>query len=189
MRTSTRNALLVLGGVLVVGVVVVAFTRWIPKARFLRALPPEGKPYGELIWRAARRQRIAPALLAAVIAHESGFGLYLSPRGPRGKGDGGHGHGLSQIDDRTWGAWLATHDWGDPAVNLDKGAEILAASLRAFPGKPTAGIAAYNAGPKNVQRALEAGKPPGSVTTHDKEGRSYVENVTRRYQEIQARAA
>jgi len=167
---------------------VIALARYIPKARFLAALPPAGQPYGEIIWREARRVGIKPALLAATIAHESGFGDYLSPKGPGGTGDNGHGHGLSQIDDGTWSAWLNTHDWRDPAVNIAKGAEILAASLKAFPGNVAAGVAAYNAGVSRVRQALAAGKEAASVTTHDKQGRSYVTNVAAQLDRLQARA-
>ncbi len=87
-------------------------------------------------------------------------------------GDGGHGRGLMQIDDRTWGSWLRTHKGGlDPRSNIMKGASILRQNLNYFKGKIAASkvrraaIAAYNAGPGNVLSALRRGRSADSVTT------------------------
>lgn len=38
--------------------------------------------------------------LGAIVSRESQFGLLLTPRGPNGTGDFGHGRGLGQVDDR-----------------------------------------------------------------------------------------
>jgi len=186
MTDGTRRALLTLAGAAIVGVSVVVVVRVVSKARFVDALPTAGKPYADQLWRAARAHKIRPVLLAAVIAHESGFGELLTPRGPGGTGDGGHGRGLGQIDDRTWGAWLEANDWRDPAVNLDKSAEILAAALATFPGNAAAGIARYNASEPAIRRALANGTDPAAVTTHDREGRSYVDNVVAQLDRLQA---
>ncbi len=188
MKSGTKIAL-GLGAAVLGALGVTAFARYITKARFLAALPPAGVQYGELVWRAAKAHGIDPTLLAAVISHESGFGEFLTPKGPRGTSGSGDDLGLAQISKKAWADWAATHDWGDPAVNIDKGAEILAASLAAFPGNTPAGIAAYNAGPSNVKRALAAGKAPGDVTTHDAKGRDYVQNVVAQLDKLQRAAA
>jgi hypothetical protein len=156
---------------------------------FLAMLPPEAQPFGGYVWESALRHGISPVLLAAVIQHESGWGKYLTPQGPAGTGDGGHAHGLAQIDDRTWQAWLDENDWWHPGVNIDKGAEILAAALAEFPDDPRAGIARYNASKGRILAAIDRGLDPASVTTHDNQGRSYVENVLRHVDTIQAGTA
>ena len=58
----------------------------------------------------------------------------------------GHGRGLMQIDDGSHAAWLATHDWRDPQVNIEGGAQILFDTLRACGGDLDMGVAGYNAG-------------------------------------------
>ncbi|WXH33612.1 hypothetical protein WA016_07621 [Myxococcus stipitatus] len=130
---------------------------------------------------------IDPFLLSAVLEQESAYGEALTPPGPGGKGDGGHGHGVGQIDDRTWGAWLATNAWWNFEINATKSAEILASGLKLFRGDLRAGLSAYNAGPSNVRKALAAGKDPGSVTTHSAStGLSYPDNTLRRLARLKA---
>src|SRR4051812_46990770 len=67
---------------------------------------------------AAKKYNLDPSLILAVMSRET--------NGKNIKGDGGHGRGLMQIDDRSWGPWLNSHQGGmDPASNIMKGAEIL----------------------------------------------------------------
>ena len=40
-------------------------------------------------------------------------------------GDGGHGHGIMQIDDRSYPDFCKSDDWKDPRKNILKGAEVL----------------------------------------------------------------
>jgi soluble lytic murein transglycosylase-like protein len=139
----------------------------VPGAELLpHVLPPHARQHAAAIVRAARAHGLDPLLLAAVLEQESNYGQALTPRGPGGKGDAGHGHGVGQIDDRTWGAWLKASRWWDFEVNATKAAEILAAGLKAFPGQLRPGLASYNAGPARVRAALSRGKDAGSVTTH-----------------------
>ena len=51
------------------------------------------------------------------------------PPGPIGTGDSGHGRGLMQIDDRSHGQWLMTHNWQDPETNITYGGQILASNM------------------------------------------------------------
>jgi hypothetical protein len=44
-------------------------------------------------------------------------------------GDGGHGHGVLQVDDRSYPQWCATSAWKDPRMSILKGTEILAGKL------------------------------------------------------------
>lgn len=177
----------VLLGVAVVaagGLLVVLMREDISEALLVRALPARGKPFAGFILASARKWRLDPWKLAGVLARESGFGAYLQPPTPAGKGDNGHGHGLAQIDDRTWGAWLASRDWTDAATNIDKGAEILSTELARFGGDYSKALAAYNAGPANVRRAVSQGKHPDTVTT----GKDYSSNVLDRARVFQQKA-
>lgn len=69
----------------------------------------------------AARYQMYPFLLAALGQQESRCGDALDANGT---GDGGHGHGIMQIDDGTWAPWLASNDWRNPVVNITKGADI-----------------------------------------------------------------
>jgi soluble lytic murein transglycosylase-like protein len=82
-----------------------------------------------------------------------------------------------QIDDRYHATWLAQHNNGmDPATNIDYGAQQLAANIARFPNNLDAAIAAYNAGPTAVNRAIRAGHDVNSVTT----GGDYATDVLNR---------
>lgn len=63
----------------------------------------------------------------------------------------GWGYGLGQIDFATWKDWLASNDWKDPFVNLDKSADILSGYCVQL-GTLRLGVAAYNAGVDRVYR-------------------------------------
>jgi soluble lytic murein transglycosylase-like protein len=111
---------------------------------FKSAISNDAQDYSDLILQVAKDTGIDPFLIAALGDRESRWGNALSPRGPWGTGDAGHGRGLLQIDDRSFGpdengvgsgdGWLASHDWRDPETNIRKGAELLASNLRFFQG-------------------------------------------------------
>lgn len=131
---------------------------------FALAIPNEAAPYAATILAVASETGVDPFLIAAVGQRESRWGQALDSSGT---GDYGHGHGIMQIDDRTWGSWIASNDWLDPYVNVSKGAEILAANLAYFEGKGLTGdqltaaaAAAYNHGPGNVWSNLRSSGNP-----------------------------
>jgi uncharacterized protein (TIGR02594 family) len=121
-------------------------------------------------------------VLMGIDSRESRFGVLLDEDG---LGDGGHGHGEMQIDDRSHKAFCASGRWRDLAASLEYvHANVIIPSFnylgdyfdlvgedyeRLF----WAAIAGYNAGPGNVRKALEAGADPDSVTT----GRDYSRDV------------
>jgi hypothetical protein len=99
--------------------------------------------YAPQISQAARNHGLDPALLAAVAAQETGGPGRNS--GANIVGDGGHGHGLFQIDDR-YHAFAATPAAMDPARNADYAAGMLSGLLQKFDGNVHAALSAYNAG-------------------------------------------
>jgi hypothetical protein len=102
-----------------------------------------GIRFGSAITAAARAHGLDPKLLAAVAAQETG-----GPGSNSGRnvvGDGGHGHGLFQIDDRTW-AFGASAAAMDPAANANAAAGILADDLARSGGDVRAALSTYNSG-------------------------------------------
>ncbi len=143
---------------------------------FSLAIPSEAAPYAATILAVADETGVDPFLIAAIGQRESRWGLALDAEY---RGDGGHGHGIMQIDDRTWGSWLAGNEWWDPYVNVRKGAEILASNLSYFEGKGLSGdalvaaaSAAYNRGPGNVWASIRDGSSPDVGTANGDYGSS-----------------
>lgn len=97
------------------------------EALFAAALPSRAKPFAHIVLRVAEEQGVDPFLLAAIAQRESNWD-------PNVLGDAGHGHGLMQIDDRSFGPWLAANNWRDPYTNLTKGAQVLKGKLAFLAG-------------------------------------------------------
>jgi hypothetical protein len=146
--------------------------------------PPRLDQWREQIDAAAEATGLAPELIAAVVDRESGGGDFLTPRGPSGTGDAGHGRGLCQIDDRFHADWLANNDWRDAAVNIMFGAKLLKGYVDMLGGIP-AGIAAYNAGPSRAQRILDNFGMDVSALDTITTGRDYVSDVLARVEQLQ----
>ena len=99
--------------------------------------------FGAEIAAAATRHHLEPRLLAAVAAQETG-----GPGSDSGRnivGDGGHGHGVFQIDDR-WHAFARSPAAMDPARNADYAAGMLESNLHRYGGDVRSALSAYNAG-------------------------------------------
>lgn len=125
--------------------------------------------FGREITGAAARHHLDPRLLAAVAAQETG-----GPGADSGRnivGDGGHGHGLFQIDDR-WHAFARSPAAMDPTKNADYAAGMIAGNLGRYGGNVRAALSAYNAGSPNAAGTRTDwgdGKPVGyadSVMRH-----------------------
>ncbi|GEL75525.1 transglycosylase SLT domain-containing protein [Myxococcus virescens] len=136
--------------------------------------------------------RLDPLLVYAVMDRESLGGDALTPKGPSGTGDHGHGRGLMQVDDRAHKGFVSAVDdlgrplWQDPSVNVLYGCRLLRRNLDSLDGYMAGALAAYNAGLGRVRSAL-ARLPPDAtdaqrlaavdgVTT----GRDYASNVLSR---------
>jgi len=126
--------------------------------------------FGPQIAAAAARHHLDPRLLAAVAAQETG-----GPGADSGRnvvGDGGHGRGVFQIDDR-WHAFARSPAAMDPARNADYAAGLLEANLGRYGGDVRAALSAYNAGSPNAT----------GTTTDWGDGRpvGYADSVLRHY--------
>ena len=119
-------------------------------------------PFGEIIYREARRNDLPPELVAAMVHTESDF----RPRLVSNKS----AQGLMQIVPST-AALLGIDDPFDPAKNIAAGTRYYRYLLNRFDDQ-TMALAAYNAGEGNVERF--GGIPPFAET------RSYISKVSRR---------
>lgn len=117
---------------------------------------------------------LSPSIVAGIGSRESGWGLFLSPKGPTGTGDGGHGRGLMQIDDRYHQTFINSGRWRDPRENIMYGMKNVLGEYYNYLDRTTnlqgvdllrGAIAAYNAGPGNVERALREGRDIDYYTT------------------------
>lgn len=136
-------------------------------------LAGEGVAFAQPIATAARRHGVDPELLAAVAAQETG-----GPDANAGRnvvGDGGHGHGIFQIDDR-WHTFASTPEAMNPAKNADYAAGMLSGLLKRYGGNVHEALSAYN-----------AGSPTATGTTtrwSDGSDLSYADSVMRHYQRL-----
>jgi soluble lytic murein transglycosylase-like protein len=119
-------------------------------------------PYGEIIFREARRNDLAPELVAAMVHTESDFRPGLVSHKTA--------QGLMQIVPAT-AALLGVDDPFDPEKNIAAGTRYFRYLLDRFDDE-TMALAAYNAGEGNVARY--GGIPPFAET------RDYISKVNRR---------
>lgn len=136
---------------------------------------PAYKAVRHHIREASRTHGLAPELLQAVIAAESGFdALAISPRGAVGlmqiMPTTAQEHGVQATEARTVEDQLA-----DPRINIQTGARLLARLQTQFPQRTDLVVAAYNAGAGAVRKAGR--QVPDMVET-----RQYVRTVMQIYQ-------
>jgi len=135
-----------------------------------------GIRYGAQITAAARANGLDPQLLAAVAAQESGGPGRNS--GANIVGDGGHGRGLFQLDDR-YHAIARTSAAMDPGTNAQYAGKFLSGLIQQFGGNLRAALSAYNAGSPNAT---------GTVTTWpDGSQLGYADSVMRHLAQLESR--
>jgi hypothetical protein len=140
-------------------------------------LAARGVAFAPEIASAAARHHLDPKLLAAVAAQETG-----GPDTNAGSnivGDGGHGHGIFQIDDR-FHAFAQTSAAMNPTANADYAAKMIRGLLDRNGGDVHAALSSYNAG---SPRAL-------GTTTRWADGSvlGYADSVLRHYNRLGAAA-
>ena len=141
-------------------------------------LASQGVAYAPQIATAARRHGVDPDLLAAVAAQETG-----GPGSNAGRnvvGDGGHGRGLFQIDDR-WHSFAQSPAAMDPAQNADYAAGMISGLLSRYGGNVHRALSAYNAGSPDAT----------GTTTQWPDGRrlGYADSVLQHYARLTGSAA
>jgi len=127
---------------------------------FAKVLPSAMQRYAPALLQAGQQYGVSPWLLAGVLWRETNAGTVLTPPGAAGTGDWtprhagsryfafanpvtgmppdglGWGRGLMQLDYGAEHAWVTTHDWADPLVNIGYAALKLAGLVVYFGGRP-----------------------------------------------------
>lgn len=144
-------------------------------------------PYRAIVWKEARANAVNPYLVAAVIRVESSY----RPDAVSAKG----AVGLMQLIPSTaqWASQKADkrtiqpQELYNPAVNIHLGTWYLTQLLKDFNGNQVLGLAAYNAGARNVADWMAEGKLTASSTTPENipfpETKNFVNRV-RFYQKV-----
>ncbi|HXO09865.1 MAG TPA: lytic transglycosylase domain-containing protein [Solirubrobacteraceae bacterium] len=178
-RAARRRRRTVLA-LVVVALVVVAAVMVLPLAR--KAVNELGLPlrYQSVITTQAAEKHLDPAFIAAVIYAETKFD-------PRTSSAGAVGPmqilpETAQFLARKSGATtFKTSDLSDPAVNIAYGSYLLRYLLDHYHGNKVDAVAAYNAGPANVDKWVAQARANGhALRAHDipfPETRAYVERV------------
>jgi soluble lytic murein transglycosylase-like protein len=121
-------------------------------------------PYDGIIKRAAARNGVDPALVGALVRHESGFRTdAVSPAGAKG---------LMQLMPATAKDLGVEHPF-DARENVEGGTRLLRGLIDRYDGRLDLALAAYNAGPAAVDRY--GGVPPYPET------RAYVQAIMADY--------
>lgn len=129
-------------------------------------------PFGAIIYQEAKKNDLAPELVAAVVHTESKFV-------PTARSQAG-AIGLMQLVPRT-GRWMGAKDLTNPVQNITAGAKYLKYLTDRFDGDQQKAVAAYNAGEGNVRRFN--GVPPFQET------QNYVQRVNSFQHDLGSRMA
>lgn len=126
----------------------------------------------------AEHYSFPPEILVAIGSRETNLRNII--------GDGGHGHGIMQIDDRSFPAWCQGKRWQSAIEAIRMGAYVLStkrerAINKKVPDKDAlrVALASYNAGDHAIQDYFHHGNPDLRTTGHD-----YSADVLKRAEEF-----
>jgi len=145
----------------------------------------EVKKYEKIVKKVAAKYGIPAAVIAGIGSRESHWGLALTPPGPGGTGDHGHGRGLLQVDDRWHVPFVQSGKWAEAKENIIYGCAVLKNCMDYFVKKADwemsfklikAGVAGYNCGPRRAWDGYRMGYGVDYYTT----GRNYSKDVLER---------
>ena len=123
-----------------------------PAAVTTPAPDPTPDTYDDHITTAAQKHGLDPKLLKAVGYKETRLGTGAGYDRNTQRGDGGHGYGMFQLDDRTAGREaMLPKVAADPAYAADVAASMLSNLLKQYGGDKRKALAAYNAGSPTQQ--------------------------------------
>lgn len=140
----------------------------------------------DVIRQEAVEHGVQPELVAAVIYAESRFRDQTSSAGARGLMQITP-ETANEIERRSGGTTFEVKDLADPDVNIAYGTFLLAHLLERFDGNEEAALAAYNAGPANVDRW--GGSDLGLDDIDFPETRAYVETVLEKREDYRRKYA
>lgn len=185
-RVRARRRHAAWGGVAVLAGLLLAFL--IANGTFDHAIKELTLPlrHEDVIREQAREKNVDAALIAAVIYSESKFSDQESSAGARG---------LMQItpeaaefiEKQSGGTTFKLSDLSDPELNIRYGTFLLHELLERYDGDEAAALAAYNAGPGNVDRWGGAGLSVADIPFP--ETRAYVEEVLEKRDEYRHKYA
>jgi soluble lytic murein transglycosylase len=142
--------------------------------------------HDDIIRQQAAEKGVDAALIAAVIYSESKFVDQTSSAGARGLMQITP-QAAREIERLSGGTTFRLEDLSDPEINIRYGTFLLKEYLTEYEGNEVAALAAYNAGPGNVEKWGGAGI--GAEDIQFPETRAYVEKVLEKQREYRDRYA
>jgi len=173
-RRRRRRRRLVIGGAAVAATAAVAFlllSGVVDRAIQELTLPLH---HEDIIRQQAREKHVDASLIAAVIYAESKFSDRTSSAGARGLMQITP-EAANEIERHSGGTTFKLKDLGDPEINIRYGTYLLRELLDRYEGDVVAALAAYNAGPGNVDKWGGSDLSIGGIRFP--ETRAYVDEV------------
>src|SRR5690349_11892662 len=183
-KKRRRRLFAIVGGLVAIAVAALLLRGFVDKAIQELTLPLR---HEDVIREQSREKGVDAALIAAVIYSESKFSDRTSSAGARGLMQITPA-AANEIERLSGGTTFSLEDLSDPEINIRYGTFLLRELLERYDGDEVAALAAYNAGPGNVDEW--GGSELRVEGIRFPETRAYVEEVLdkqRAYREKYAR--